>query len=185
MSIAGKRAIIGVGGIPEIQAFSVSFAGATSTAATISPVDTSRSVIVMAGISASGTDACMPLRAELTNATTVTVTRTRSTGTTTVLKGFVLTYPVGIIKSIQRGTISMTSGETSKAATVTSVNTAKSILNHLGNTTNESSSPSLYAPSESTLTLTNATTVTADRGSVTGTAGALTNVTSYELIEFN
>lgn len=67
----------------------------------------------------------------------------------------------GGIKSIQRGSILVTgtsSGtEVSNIATVTAVNTAKSVLMHLG----DSGSDSIGVETSSRLVLTNSTTVTA------------------------
>ena len=82
----------------------------------------------------------------------------------------------GSIKSIQRGVITMSSGS-SATATVSSVDTAKSILHFLGNTTSSSGgSEGLHAR----LTLTNATTITATRGlSVSDTTAV-----SWQLVEY-
>lgn len=80
----------------------------------------------------------------------------------------------GFIKSIQRGVISITAGNTSATATITSVNTSKSILFDLGasvtNNTNES---------DARLALTNATTVTATRQGNTGTTEKAFQVVEY------
>jgi len=82
----------------------------------------------------------------------------------------------GGVKNVQRGTISIIGLVTSNTATINSVNTSKTMINYLGNTTNVASN--LYNPY---LTLTNSTTVTAQRNSAT--SGAVTTV-SYEVIEF-
>lgn len=86
------------------------------------------------------------------------------------------TSKTGIIKSIQRGTIAMSSSEITKTATVNSVDTAKSVLNFLG-----SSCDTLNGgPGFIRLSLTNSTTVTADRG-IHGSSAA---TASYEVIEY-
>ena len=81
------------------------------------------------------------------------------------------------IKSIQRGTITLSSTLTA-TATISSVNVNKSMLNFLGcvdGTTSTTNSG--FARIE----LTNATTITATRN--TSTFGA--SVVAYEVIEFN
>lgn len=83
------------------------------------------------------------------------------------------------IKSIQRGTISITGGALNQTATATisSVSTAKSVLNFLGVTSTDDSVRSI-----SRIVLTNSDTVTATRN-----LGSTFNPTivSYEVIEFN
>ena len=77
------------------------------------------------------------------------------------------------IKSIQRGTISMTS-VTTATATVSSVNTAKSLLTFLGFNTAQLTND--YNPS---IVLTNSTTITATRVN----NGASNTTVSWELVE--
>jgi alanine racemase len=181
-----------VGGIPTIQAFSISIAGGSKTGtATISAVDMSRSVIMLSGYNGAN-DSSTPMHAVLTNTTTVTATKTFTTGSTVVLKGFVLTYPVGIIKSIQRGIIPMTNAQTSRSTTVTSVNTAKSVLSHLGQITDltntGSGTTNALASSNAHIALTSATNIDAVRTATASSGGTPANNTcdiSYELIEFN
>ena len=83
-----------------------------------------------------------------------------------------------VIKSIQRGTISITGGATDQTATATisSVSTEKSVLNFLGVTSTDSSVRSI-----SRIVLTNSDTVTATRN-----LGSAFNPTivSYEVIEY-
>ena len=80
------------------------------------------------------------------------------------------------IKSVQRGTITINAGAASNTATVTAVDTAKSVLSLLGWTA--SANVSTSGPGR--LALTNATTITATRsGSPADTA-----VYSYELVEY-
>lgn len=80
----------------------------------------------------------------------------------------------GQIKSIQRGTIAISSG-TSNTATVTSVDTSKSILMHLGQSSTQTGIDNV----STALALTNATTITATRGGSTGTT-----TVGYQLIEY-
>jgi hypothetical protein len=77
------------------------------------------------------------------------------------------------IKSIQRGTISMTS-VTTATATVSSVNTAKSLLTFLGFNTAQGTND--YNPS---IVLTNSTTITATRVN----NGSYNTTVSWELVE--
>lgn len=65
------------------------------------------------------------------------------------------------IKSIQRGTITIPAGQISGSATITAVNTSKTILRFLGVRTNE---PTDADGSNARLWLTNSTTVGAVRG---------------------
>lgn len=80
----------------------------------------------------------------------------------------------GSIKSIQRGTIAIASG-TSNTATITSVDTAKSILFKLGEYSTETGINNVLTA----LALTNATTITATRGSSTGTT-----TVGYQVVEY-
>lgn len=80
----------------------------------------------------------------------------------------------GQIKSIQRGTIAISSG-TSNTATVTSVDTSKSILMHLGQYSTQTGIDNVLTA----LALTNATTITATRGASTGTT-----TVGYQLVEY-
>jgi hypothetical protein len=86
----------------------------------------------------------------------------------------------GGIKSIQRGTISISTGS-SATATVTSVNTAKSLLTHLGHSGYYSSSTTDGAGNVR-ISLTNATTITATVGA---TPNLVPYTVSYELVEYN
>lgn len=84
--------------------------------------------------------------------------------------------PLGMsIKSIQRGTIALV-GVDSNTATITSVDTTKSVLRHLGQITNGTSVPD----GQCHLVLTNATTITATKSSANNNA-----TVSYEVVEYN
>ncbi len=82
------------------------------------------------------------------------------------------------IKSVQRGTLTMSSGSATGTATITSVDTAKAELTYLGATYGTSSGwTSIALPR---LNLTNATTITATRGfAITETV-----TVSWEIREF-
>ena len=79
------------------------------------------------------------------------------------------------VKSVQTGTILMI-GVTSNTATISSVNTAKSVVLFGGWTTDNTSGTLTFAPY---LTLTNATTVTATRSNTSNTT-----TVSYTVLEF-
>ena len=113
----------------------------------------------------------------LTNSTTVTATRDTANlgGGVTATLGFELReWMPGIIKRVQRGTIVLT-GVSTNTATITEVDTAKSILRMNGNLANAN------APDRSQvrLTLTNGTTITATRSSSTNDT-----TVAYEITEF-
>lgn len=85
-----------------------------------------------------------------------------------------VTPPIGSIKGIQRGVISIAGAAGSGTATITSVNTSKTQLRLLGTSNASGNPPDVSAH----VVLTNATTVTAQRG---GTTGGLS--VSWELTE--
>jgi hypothetical protein len=80
----------------------------------------------------------------------------------------------GRIKSIQRGTITIT-GATSNIDTITSVDTAKSILTMLGSESSETT----VSNTSVRLALTNSTTITASRNGSTGTV-----IVGYQVVEY-
>lgn len=115
---------------------------------------------------------------QLTNATTVTATRAiqPGAGAATPVIGFcVLEFLPGVIRSIQKGTVTL-NAVTSNTATITAVNVAKSILLYGF----ESSDQNLVTDALARITLTNATTVTMTRNNNTGVVvGAFTVVEFY------
>ncbi len=80
------------------------------------------------------------------------------------------------IKSIQRGEITIPNGQISNTATISAVNTAKSVLMHLGGIGTVGAS----SPDQAKLTLTNTTTVTAAQRS----AGSTVGVYAYQVVEY-
>lgn len=98
------------------------------------------------------------------------------------MAGDIQQYPApstNVINSIQYGTATISSGNTSGTATITSVDTSKAVLIMLGYTSDSASeSPREYLIR---ITLTNATTVTATKN----TAGTgITSVVSFVVVEF-
>lgn len=170
----------GGGGIARIQRGTIQIAfNATSNTATLAvPVDVNRSRLVYLGLTGS-TDATIApavVRVALTNASTVTATvNTTSAGTREI--GFeVIEYRPGVVRSVQRGTITTTADVTG-TATITSVNTSRATLDWLGfESSGASTGP---AAAQIRVTLTNATTVTATGiGSVDRTVG-------FQVVEWN
>jgi hypothetical protein len=144
--------------------------GVASGTATISAVDTTKASVMFLGMAT--TNAGLTIDdyvscetwLELTNSTTVTATRSRTasiTGTLTI--GFVVITWANA-KSVQTFTINLSSTLTG-TATITSVNTTKTLLFHLGVSTSVYVN---YARELTWFTLTNSTTVTATRADGTG-----------------
>lgn len=89
-----------------------------------------------------------------------------------------MSYSPTVVKSIQSGTIAMANTDTSKTATITSVNTAKSMITLTGLSSTQGNTTYPHARM-ARVTLTNATTVTADRGS-----GVDDLTVGYQVVEF-
>jgi hypothetical protein len=83
--------------------------------------------------------------------------------------------PPGSIKSIQRGVISLSGSSATATATITAVDTSKSLLNHLGTLVNTDDARQITH-----LTFTNATTITATRSA--STSG--TQEVSFQVVEY-
>lgn len=82
------------------------------------------------------------------------------------------------IKTIQRGTITISAGNLTATATISSVTTGKTFLNWLGST--PTTVTDQYIRGMARLDLTNSTTVTATRGNSSDSG-----IVSYEVVEFN
>ena len=161
--------------LKNIQRGTISTSGASNTA-TITSVDTNNALARLIGCSiSSGTAAQSFSRIDLTNATTVTAVINSSGGGTFTSSYEVVEYFPGYLKSAQRGTIT-TAGVASNTATITSVDTTKSQVDHLGLTNNDGGSNGNNWLTR--LTLTNATTVTCNVG---GTGA--TQITGYQVSE--
>lgn len=151
---------------------------------TITSVDTSRSVAIFRGLtsteSGSGLEKSNLMGAVLTNATTVTVTR-GDQGDGDSRTGFytVIEFAAGIVDSVQSVNIAMTNPTLTATATITSVNTARSVLFYGGMF--GGGAGSVNGPHVTTGVLTNATTVTATRGvsAVNSTANHVTTVVEF------
>ena len=170
--------------IKSIQRGTINLQGATSNTATITAVTTANSVLSIAGRSSDDTTGgpgqsnYSMIRGELTNSTTVTAYRITDdgVGASPIIPFEVVEYYSGVIRSIQRGTITL-NASTSGTATITSVTTGKTQLYFLGATVN-ATGYSVWAHPK--LVLTNATTVTASVGGIPGADV----VVGYQAVEF-
>lgn len=161
----------------SIQPISITVAGAASNTQTVTSVTPANSILLDAGRTSSDASGFVNggglAWLTLTNATTVTATRGVNNADTAVIKGVLLEFLPGMLKSsTQCGTIAYAGG--SSTATITSVDTTKAILVSTG-FGNNYNTPSSAGDSNvfPVLTLTNATTVTSSNigGSFTVTHG--------------
>lgn len=116
-------------------------------------------------------------RFTFTNETTITVTcvGAATSGVTTVVKGTVVEFKPGVIKSIQRGSLSLNSGSTYGVVTLSPpVVTDKTWVMDLGMSTNQTNTDIIahYA-------LTNSTSVT-----IASNGSASTREYGYQVVEF-
>lgn len=168
--------------IKSIQSGTVAMLNVTSNTATITSVVTANSLLFPQGqIATSGnSDGFWTIRLALTNATTITGTRYgNDAGQTHTVSFTVVELRPGVLKSNQSGTISLLN-LASNTATITSVNTAKSVALLWGFDINNSGAGAIndHFPK---LTLTNATTLTA---AVQNLINAGYEV-GYQVAEFN
>jgi len=159
--------------------FTIAF-GSTSASATIAAVDLANAILIYTGSTyntdTSTDEQLFECRLTLTNATTVTGNR-QNTGNGSDVGYEVIEFLPGVIKSMQRGTISLTGAQQSNTATITSVNTARAMMGFLNSQDQDVSG--YGARFKSTTVLTNGTTVTTLR-----TAAVYTHASSYEVVEF-
>jgi hypothetical protein len=151
--------------VNSVQQVSITIgAGATSNTATINSVDTSKTFIVLQGFTTTNNvnDANeIDTRIELTNSTTVTAYRYAADASHTVtVNAVVVEATSSLVESVEYGTI--TDASASGAATIASVNTARSVVFPLGTTLNDTDN---FSPRIGAMTLTNSTTVTVNTNS--------------------
>lgn len=153
---------------------------ATSNTATITSVAMANSRLrhLWSSVSSGGNFGQGAISLVLTNATTITATTQTDIGSTHVVSYEITEYWPGVLRSVQRNTITLGAAVTSNTATITSVNTAKSELSYLGEQSDEAQNADSFAK----VVLTNATTVTATRNGGGGAAG--TAIVSFEVAEF-
>jgi hypothetical protein len=172
--------------IKSIQYGNVGATNNTSTTgtATINAVDTANAVLLFNGNTTSDStngqiDAYQTGFITLTNSTTVTVTRGGQDGNGNITVNFcVVEFLPGVIRSVQAGTILLANAVVTNTATITAVNTAKSVLFYNNKNTNQG--PLAAGTTHwSKLDLTNSTTITATRAGNTNQ-----EVPAYLLVEF-
>lgn len=170
----------GFPGVKSLQTGSIDLNGVTSNTATISAVVLANTMLIPCGdthATTSTTSTEIMAYLQLTNTTTVTATRFTTEATAFVMQFIVVEFNTGVLNSVQRG-ITNVNGGTSTAVTITSVNTAKTFVSHLGRALNASGgSPQTR---DTKLVLTNATTLTV---SVASNPGVELD-TSWEVVEF-
>lgn len=172
--LGGGSLIGGPSGIKSIQRGTITLTGVASNTATITSVDTANSLLRWLGESSNdagvNTTERSYVKLDLTNATTVTATRTSATSNSVVSFEVVEYYP-GTLKSVQRGTCAGAGG----TATITAVDTTKAtleVIGHVGDATNFAGTVSVTR-----IALTNATTVTS-------TGGSAAVVLSFQVAEY-
>ena len=160
--------------VKSLTRFSITIGnGATSNTATISAVDTANSAVFFNMWTTSYTGDAPRLyspRVSLTNSTTVTASRDTADTATITVRGYVIEFKPSAIASIQQSTVTLPSSTASNTATISSVNTSRSMLLYQGitNTTTTTSPQGVF----SNIELTNSTTVTATRAN--GTTAVVT-----------
>jgi len=147
--------------------------GSLSNTATINPVDTTRSLLLSLGYKSNSTSATRCLaRLELTNSTTITAARHGTPSTVTI--SFIIIEFISGIKSNQHGEISV-DDVASNTATINAVDTTKALVSHLAQSCDQIG----VDRGLSTLTLTNSTTLTAEKLDTVGLA-----IVSFQVLEF-
>lgn len=149
--------------VKSVQRGTVTVSAATSNTATISSVTTANSVVYLTGYStASDAPTQYACDVTLTDATTVTVTK--NTSISSVVAAFVvIEFQPWVIERIQDVSVTIAAASSSNTATITSIDTARSLTFDRGATVS-SDRTDIFAYG----TLTNSTTYTATRGGTTG-----------------
>jgi hypothetical protein len=168
-------------GVKSIQYVTIALGvNDTSKTASISSVDTTKSIICFLGnyitTSSNAGFNYTSTRVELTDATTVTAYRYASSAVANTVSAVVIEFETAVINSKQSGTITLPLGTATATATITSVNAVKSLLIFCGSTTNTVSGLQHHFTN---ITLTNGTTITANRYATSSDV-----VLGWNLIEF-
>ena len=185
---AGMGGMVGLWGasslIASVQRGTISLNAATSATATINAVNTNFALVQFLNYTTTyqngpnGTQSRdYKPRLELTNSTTVTASKNLATSSSDIVPYEVIEFMPGAVRSVQKGTIQFAGGSP-YTATIASINSAKSLLFHLGSsdpTTNTYDVPNYI---NAALVLTNDTTVTASSG-----VGSFILV-GYQVVEF-
>ena len=128
--MGGMVSLWGASGIVEsVQQGTVTMSSASSGTATITAVDMSRSLLFSQLISTAYSSAVPAIslsRLDFTNATTITATRT-SAASSVYASFVVVQFMPGVIKQIQRATVTINNGVASVDTTLVETNLNKSI----------------------------------------------------------
>lgn len=163
--------------IQSVQRFATnSSSSSLTTAQAISAVTTANSMIAWGGVATSNsTFSSWIMNAQLTSTTNVNLVRTGTGAVSRTAYITVIDFASGVLSSMQRGTIALAS-VASNTATISAVG-SKAVLNWLNQSTTATTPDEAFT----TVTLTNSTTITANKN----TAGTTTSTVSYEMMEFN
>lgn len=159
--------------VQSVQAATATFAGATTTAtATLGTTlkSAANAVLIWDGLSSGANSGLYSPAAwvsgTITNTTTITATSQGAPRNGDYYRGEVVEFLAFFVKSSGCGSISIANGSNSNTATITSVNTAKAIVALTGMTANSTvtldGAHSIEPNVQADVTLTNATTITAN-----------------------
>lgn len=153
--------------------------GSLTNTATIPAVDMTRSSLRFLGSSVGTAGSAADTHAQLTFTNSTTITATRGSNINPLSVGFeVITFNTGVVRRIQRGSISMVAVVSNTATLSFAVNTGKSTCGWLGSTNNDNTSAN-GAQWVGVVALANSNTVSATHG----VAGA-TVTSGYEVVEW-
>lgn len=165
--------------LKSIQPKSVTLSSAnTSDTQAISSVTPGNTILLYNGLtSTNNTLSNLYYNFQLSNATTVTLTRTGTATTARTINFTALEFASGILNSsVQRGAVALASVTSNTASLSPGISTSLGFVNWIGFSTTATSNPETLAD----IVLTNATTVTAAKN----TAGVTTSTVSWEALEF-
>lgn len=161
------------------QAVSAAMSSANATITSVTAVDKRYSTLIYGGaLSTITTASTGSLPYSLLGGAGQTFSATSVNGCTA--KVTVIEFAAANVKSIQRNLLTIVANSASNTQTINSVDTTKSVVNFIGwaASTTQTAADSGWE----TMTLTNATTVTATRGA---THATITLLSSYDVIEFS
>lgn len=151
-------------GLKSVQQRTITLGAATTATDTITAVDPANTELVLLGVSSpsSATDLSQSsVSIDLTNATTVTAFHFSTSGFNFTVSYEVREYYPGFLRSVQRGTLTMTATPKTAALATTLTDITRCRTANLGFTTSTTTYDGQIIPR---LALTNATTLTATSG---------------------
>lgn len=172
------------GFIKSVQTGTIDLNGATSNTATITTASLTNTILLNAGVAASagalGALNSTGIRITLTNATTVTGVRFGNDAHAMVVRFFVVEFFPGVIRSIQRFTAIELNVAPPVTQAITSVNTGKTMLVHLGAAQNDAGTYTGANDSTVDVSLTSSILVTL----VIGTGPGVSTLVNFDVVEF-